>query len=74
MYVHVHVHVHVIHSLCTGWVHSHSVYMCVIFVVVFQSLVSGGGNGAAGVSDETQELLGRVAELQQEKWALEEKV
>ena len=36
--------------------------------------MSGGGNGAASVSDETQELLSRVADLQQEKWALEEKV
>ena len=36
--------------------------------------MSVGGNGGGGVSDETQELLGRVAELQQEKWALEEKV
>ncbi len=27
-----------------------------------------------GVSEETQELLARVAELQKEKWALEEKV
>ena len=39
-------------------------------VVLFGVQMGGGG----GVSEETQELLARVAELQKEKWALEEKV
>ena len=51
--------------------------MLVFFVFfLLQSLGSAStpGTGVASVSEETQELLTRVAELQQEKWNLEEKV
>ena len=46
------------------------------FHFLFQSFGSEStpGFGLAGVNEETQELLARVAELQQEKWNLEEKV
>ena len=51
-------------------------YLQTLYVVLLQSLGSAStpGAGVASVSEETQELLARVAELQQEKWNLEEKV
>ena len=45
---------------------------------VFSQLTPVGGGGSIGndgqVNEETQELLGRIADLQEDKWQLEERV
>ena len=49
-------------------------HLFVCFSLQSFGLASTPGTGVASVSEETQELLARVAELQQDKWNLEEKV